>query len=316
MTHQCIAGHFNSRPASQRGAALLIALVVAALAAVIALNLIERGQTTLARTQALLNNERAYQYALGMDLLARDLIQEALADDSSPELLNGAWTPPFQVPGGRVQGRLLDQQALFNLNSLAHPDTAIRNQAQDAFERLLELLGLDSAIALELADWIDGASVARPGSAGNSVYAGFRPPYRLAGVALAHPSELRWLRSMTPATYARLSSLITTLPDPELRININTTSPAVLASLLPEMTLEQAEQVLSNGPWRDLRGFLSQPQIEALALPGFERQLSVRSANYLAQARVRLDGIERDYFGLIQLGRTGYDFRWFSQGVP
>jgi len=301
---------------SQRGAALLVALVVAALASTIALSLIERGQSTLARTQALLDSERAYQFALGMDLLARDLIDQARADGAAPEVLNGAWTPPFDVPGGRVQGRVLDQQARFNLNALGHPDAALRGRAEDAFERLLLELGLDAVIALELADWIEGPAVARPGSAGNSVYAGFQPPYRLAGVPLAHPSELRWLRSMSEDGYARLSAYITALPSFELQVNVNTTSAAVLAALVPDLTLEQAERVLADGPWRELRGFLSHPQIQALSVPGLERQLRVASSDYLAQARVTLDGVERDYFGLIQLGRTGYDFRWFSQGVP
>lgn len=302
----------------QRGAALLIALVVVALASVLALSVIERGQATLARTQALLDSERAYQYALGMDLLARDLIDRARAEGASQEMLDGAWTPVYQVPGGRIQGRVLDQQARFNLNALSHPDAAIREQAQQSFERLLALLGLDSAIALELADWIEGAAVPRPGSAGNSVYAGFRPPYRLAGVALAHPSELRWLRSMTPASYARLSGFVTTLPAPDLSVNVNTTSAPVLAALMPEMSLEDAERVLADGPWRELRGFLAHPIVRMQPIPDvdLQRRITISSRDYLAQARVTLGGVDRDYFGLIQLGGTGYDFRWFSQGVP
>ncbi|MEN1728261.1 MAG: type II secretion system minor pseudopilin GspK [Pseudomonadota bacterium] len=300
----------------QRGAALLIVLIVAALASVLAVSLIERGQSTLARTQALMDNERAYQYALGMDLLARDLIRQAQSESSRPDLLNGAWTPPFEVPGGRVQGRLLDQQARFNLNALGHPDGALRSRAETKFERLLDALGLDGAIALELVDWIDGATVARPGSAGNSVYAGFQPPYRLAGVPMAHPSELRWLRSMTPEAYRLLSSHTTVLPTPDLRINVNTTTAPVLASLIPDMTLSEAERVLADGPWREVRGFLAHPLIQARPVPGLEQNIRVTSTDYLAQARVTLDGIERDYFGLIQTGGTGYDFRWFSQGVP
>ena len=302
----------------QRGAALLIALIVAALASVLAISMIERGQSTLARTQALLDSERAYQYALGMDLLARELIDQARREGAPPDQLNGSWTPVFPVPGGRIQGRLLDQQARFNLNALIHPDAARRQQARQTFERLLELLALDPVIALELADWVEGATVARPGSAGNSVYAAFQPPYRLAGVALAHPSELRWLRSMTPEAYARLAALVTTLPDPDTRININTTSAPVLAALMPELSLEEAERVLADGPWRELRGFLNHPIVQRQPIPDLQlqRQITTTSRDYLAQARVTLDGVERDYFGLIQLGATGYDFRWFSQGVP
>jgi|GEM_PF-349086 len=300
---------------NQRGGALLIALIAAALASVIALGLIERGQGSLARTQALLDTERSFQYALGMDLLARDLIEQALSDGVDPALLNGAWTPPFDVPGGMVQGRLLDQAARFNLNALGHHDPATAARALAAFERLLAHLGLNPVIALELADWIEGASVARPGSAGNSWYASRQPPYRLAGTPLTHVSELRWLRSVDDESYRQLLPVVSALPVPDLVVNVNTCPAVVLASLVDELTVEAAERIVNDGPFADIRGFLTHPNIQALPTPGLERHLTVVSRWYLAQARVNLDGIERDYFRLINVDGSGYDFRWFSQGV-
>ncbi len=299
----------------QRGSALLIALVAAALASVIALGLIERGQGSLARTQALLDTERSFQYALGMDLLARDLIDQALSDGVDPALLNGTWTPPFDVPGGLVQGRLLDQAARFNVNALGHPDPASAARVLAAFERLLVHLGLNPVIALELADWIEGASVARPGSAGNSWYASRQPPYRLAGTPLAHISELRWLRSVDEDSYRQLETVVSALPVADLVINVNTASPAVLASLIEDMPLDEAERIVNDAPFADIRDFLSHPAIQARPTPGLERHLTVLSRWYLAQARVSLDGNERDYFRLINVDGSGYDFRWFSQGV-
>jgi general secretion pathway protein K len=303
-------------PDSQRGSALLLALLAAALATVIALSMIERGQGTLARTQALLSTERAYQYALGMEILAEDLIGRVFSEGLDPTLLDGIWTPPYDVPGGMVQGRLLDQNARFNLNALAHPDAAMAALAFERFERLLDHLGLNPVIAAELADWISAARTPRPGSAGDSWYGARQPPYRMAGTRLGHVSELRWLRSVDQEAYERLIGSVTALPDVELVININTTSPLVLASLVAELDLDQARRVLADGPFGDVRGFMQHPVIQTLATPTLERHLNVTSRWYLAQARVVLDDVERDYFRLMQYGGSGYDFRLFSQGVP
>ena len=300
----------------QCGAALLVALMAVALATVLALALIERGQGTLARTQALISTERAYQYALGMDLLADQLITRVMSDGLDPSLLDGTWTPVYDVPGGLIQGRLLDQNARFNVNALAHPDRLRAGQAFERFERLLDHLGLPVIIAAELADWLEGASQPRPGSAGDVHYASQRPPYRMAGTRLAHASELRWLRSVDDQAWQRLAPVVSALPEPELLINVNTASAVVLASLFDDLDLDSARRLADDGPWADLNGFLQHPLVQVRAYPGLEAGLTVVSPWYLAQARVVLDGIERDYFRLMRWGSSGYDFRLFSQGVP
>lgn len=301
---------------AQRGSALLIALVAAALAAAIALTMLERGQGTLARTQALMDTERAYQYARGMEILAADLIEQATTEGVDPGMLDGAWTAPFDVPGGLIQGRVLDQNARFNVNALAHPDTGQAARALTRFERLLNHLGLNPVIAAELADWVSGAAMPRPGSAGDAWYASRQPPYRMAGVRLSHISELRWLRSVDEDAWARLSPFVSALPDHDLVINVNTTSPEVLASLVNELDLDQARRVLADGPFHDVRAFIGHPIIESTAGPDLSLHVTVFSPWYLAQARVVLDGVERDYFRLMDVGGSGYDFRLFSQGVP
>lgn len=306
------SGHMNAR--RQRGAALLIALVAVALASVLALSLIERGQGSLARTQALVASERSYQLALGMELLAADLIDQALAHGGLP-LPDGSWTPPYEVPGGRIQGRLQDQGGRFNLNALAHPDPLEAERAFEAFERLLDQLGLNRMIAAELADWIDVSAMPRPGSAGEGWYLGRQPPYRMAGTRLAHVSELRWLRSVDEQALDRLTAHVSALPEPDLRINISTATAPVLASLDVELSMEEAARVLADGPYVDVRAFMAHPIIAARPRPELERHLQAQSLWYLAQARVTLDGVERDYFRLIRHGGSGYDFRLFSQGI-
>ncbi len=304
-------------PARQRGGALLIALLAVALASVIALALIERGQHAMARTEALMATERAWQYAQGMEALAAETLRRAQAGEIDPTALDGTWTEPFEVPGGYIQGRLMDQQARFNLNALAHPDTAQAATARQAFARMLDRLGLTPTIADELADWLEGASMPRPGSAADDWYMRMNPPYRTAGVPLAHASELRWLRSVDDEAWQALSALVTALPEPELVINVNTASPLVLASLFEELDGDQARRLLAAGPFASRSAFLDHPLMQTVAAPGSERFLTTNSRWFLGQSRVVLDGIERDYFRLLTPAAPGYDdFRYFSQGVP
>lgn len=300
----------------QRGAALLIALVAVALATVLAVGLLESAQRGQARTEALVTGERAHQYAAGMEALVARSMARARAEGLDAALVDGAWTEPFEVPGGFVQGRLLDQQGRFNLNALASQDAALAGRAEAALERLLDALGQPRSVAAELADWIEGGAAVRSGSVGDFWYAAQQPPYRVPGLPLAHVSELRWLRSVDQSVYEALLPHVAALPDPVLRINVNTATDEVLAALFDALDPEQARRVLADGPFSDRSQVIEHPLLAGQVTPEIVMLLDVTSRWYLAQARVVLKGIERDFFRLMALDGTGYDFRYVSQGVP
>lgn len=304
--------------AVQRGSALLIALIAVAVATLLALGLLERSQRDLARTESVLANERAWQYALGIDALVDRLLSRALAEGLDPEALVGQWTEPFAVPGGHVQGRLIDQQGRFNLNALAAPDPALARHAETRLIRLLETLGLPRAIAPELSEWVlaPAPGVPRPVSVGEAWYGSQNPSYRIAGLPLAHVSELRWLRSVDADAYRRLLPHVTALPETTLRVNVNAATPEVLAALVEGLEVEQARRILADGPFREFAQLAAHPLMAGRLTPEAQTALALDSVWYLAQSRVLLDGIERDYHRLMHRGGSGYDFRYFSQGVP
>lgn len=302
---------------TQRGAALLIALIAVALASVMAMGLVERSQRALARTEALVATERSWQYARGMQALVAETLRRARSGEIDPTVLDGTWSEPYEVPGGVIQGRLLDRSGRFNVNALAHPDAARADQAAEAFARLLEALGLDPVIADELIDWLEGAHMPRPGSAADDWYMRLDPPYRTAGTPLAHISEIRWLRSVDEEVWETLAEHVTALPDTELQVNVNSAAAIVVASLFAELDVAEVRRVLADGPFSDRQAFLSHPLIEPFSTPVASQQIVTEGRWYLAHARVILDGIERDYFGLLSASGPGYDeFRYFSQGVP
>ncbi|TVS11535.1 MAG: general secretion pathway protein GspK [Wenzhouxiangella sp.] len=302
----------------QRGSALLIAVIAVALATVLAIGLIERAQRDLARTEAFLAGERSWQYALGMETLVERLLGRALAEGLDPATLTGSWTEPFEVPGGYVQGRLLDQQGRFNLNALASPDRVVAAGAEASLVRLLEHLALPRSVAAELAEWLTGpdAGAARPGRVGDGWYGSQTPPYRVPGLPLSHVSELRWVRSVDAEVYQRLLPHVTALPETRLSVNVNSTSPEVLGSLVDGLDIEQARRVLADGPFTETAQLAAHPLMAGRLTPEQQVYLGVTSRWFMAQARVVLDGIERDYHRLIHQGGSGYDFRYLSQGLP
>lgn len=287
----------------QRGVALLLALIVAALAAVVAMQVIERSHSSVARTQAISDELRAYQLALDMATLAEQWLREA----DQPLPLD-TWTAPMQVPGGSVQGRLVDWSGRFNLNALAHEDPQQAEQARLSFERLLVELNLDRSLAQTLADWLRGGGVGQ--------YASAQPPYRHAGVKLAEISELRWLQGMSADTYARLRPHVSALPEPILRVNVNRTTAPVLAALVPALDQRQAEAILARRPYRDVEALFSHDQLPATAQRDLLARVEVDSAWFMAEARVTLNGQAREYQSLLARWGSGYPYRYFSQGAP
>ncbi len=300
----------------QRGGALLIALVAVALASLLAVGLIERTQRDLARTAALVANERAWQYALGMDVLADSSLNRALAEGLDPASLAGTWTEPFAVPGGHVQARLIDHHGRFNVNALGHPDNVLAAQAEQVLIRLLDQLGLPRALASELREWqIEGDAGGR-GGAESFWYGAQDPPYRRAGLPLAHASELRWLRAVDGGTFERLIPHLTALPSPQLSINVNAATPELLAAVIEGLEVEQARRVLADGPFSDLQQLTTHPLLADRLSPEHTAVLRVTSGWFMVHSRVVLDEVVRDYHRLIDRSGSGYDFRWFSQGPP
>lgn len=298
-------------PGPQRGVALLIALVVAALAALLAVGAIDRLSLDTGRSRAILQSEQSFQYAQGMEHLAWRMIREALETGETGRNFDGAWSSPFEVPGGHVLGRVLDQSGRFNLNALADPEDARRVRAVSQFRRLLTSLDLNPALADELAEWMTANARAT-----DARYASLQPPYGPPGLPLGHVSEIRWLYSMEREAAARLLPHVTALPTPEFRLNVNTASPELLASLSPALDLEQARRVYQDGPFASLDAFLDHPMIAPVELIAIHDLLTTESVWFVVQSRVVLDEAPRDYYRLIHAGGPDASYRRFSIGTP
>jgi general secretion pathway protein K len=286
------SGSSNGR---QRGAALLIALLAVALAALLASELVEQSQRDVARTTAVVDGERAWQYAEGADGLARAWIRR-LRQGGPVEPAPGQWTQPFPVPGGSVRARMLDQSGRFNLNALASTDPTLVLEARRSLAALLAGLDLEPA-------WLDRIVELYPSTDG-------RP------ALLAHLSELNRLPDFTSTIAERLLPLIAVLPEPGSRININRAAPEVLAAVLEGLSPEAARALSARGPFDTLDRALAQPELSAVDPARVRQRLSTESRWFLVHAQVVLNGRVHDFFRRVGPSANGYDARYVSRGTP
>ncbi|NCT67180.1 MAG: type II secretion system minor pseudopilin GspK [Rhodanobacteraceae bacterium] len=281
-------------PHRQRGVALLVALLVVALAVILVAALLDRGELALARTRNTLRAEQAQAYAQGLELYAAQALLTTTLRDG-PDTNASPWAlplPPQPVPGGLISGALRERNGCFNLNNL-QPGEAASAEWRGVFERLLGHLGLDPSLATAVQGWL-GADA---NGAEANWYLAQPVPYRPRRGAFAHVSELRLVRGMTGATYARLAPHVCALPA-GTRLNVNTASVPLLQSL-GTFTQAQAQALWNDGQARyaDTAAF-AQAAGAGLTVP--LALLDVYSHYFLARGDIVLDGVPFTFHSLIE----------------
>ena len=281
----------------QRGVALITALLVVSLATVAAVAMVTRLQVDMRRTGNLLNGEQAYAYAVAAESWAFVILRRD-QEESDFDSLEEDWAsalPPIAVEGGFVNGHIEDLHGRFNVNNLIEDEgeptdaeASVNDEELAYFMRLLDVLGLEPALAPALLDWIDADINTRfPDGAEDDTYLLAEPPYRAANRPLASISELRLVKGFTREVLAVLEPHVTALPEVTV-ININTATPVVLQALHKELDGSGVEQLIADrgeDGYEDIDTFL-----EHDALAGLDLDIEVDNIsdwfNVLTAARV------------------------------
>ena len=108
----------------QRGAALILVMLVVALVAVLAVTMSGRLQMSVLRTSNFQQAEQAYWYWLSAEEVVKDLLQQELNDNNNVANREQQWylsadsDARFPVQGGSIAGRIRDLHSCFNVNAL------------------------------------------------------------------------------------------------------------------------------------------------------------------------------------------------------
>lgn len=271
-----------------RGAALIIAMAVAALAATVAMAIAAEQQRWFAGVAARRDQVQAQSLALAGVQWTRAILFDD-AGRGSIDYLGEPWAlplPPTPLENGSIEGRIVDAQGLLNLNNVDRAGS--QGEAERArFTQLFTRLGISPAVLDALADWVDADSRARPNGAEDAWYARQASPYLAANAPLLRAGELAAVRGVDDATLARVLPYVTALPA-GTALNVNTAPAAVLAAAVPgvaegALTDLIAERVAQ--PFTSVTDFRN--RLPQGAVIGDERLYAVASSYFLVTVRAR-----------------------------
>jgi general secretion pathway protein K len=307
------------RATGQRGAALLVALFVMALAVLIVSDLVWR-QFVLRRT---VENQQVGAQSRLLLSGAEDWARLILQDQTHPayDALSDPWAQPLAptpldqlgdtaplVAQATIEGAIVDAQARFNLRNLLDSAGNINPVQLAVLEKLAGLLnapsGTGKLVATYLAQCYAGAGLV-PGQTAAANQAAISAAFGPAGggvptavVPLASstrplppvlPEDLAGIPGIDPAAALALAPYVVLLDQTNTTVNFNTASALVMAASIPDLSLNDANTLAAE---RDRAYFVSVGDIQNrlngrggnLTLVG----VSTNSSYFMVQGTVHL----------------------------
>lgn len=291
----------------QRGIALITVMLIVAVVATTAAY-VSMAQTVWIRQAQNLNEltqaQAAMEGALAFALWGLDQDKDRNNDN-----LTEAWSMPLAAPleGGAIAGVVTDAQGKFNLNNLGN------STANRIFTRLAQSQDLNPNELIDpIIDWLDNNANAQPNGAEDDYYLNSSGHYRAANQLLQSVDELRLIKGfggVDNAALQKLRPLVTALPLPNAKININTAPPAVIAAMFnPPLAIAEAQRILAQrdidgghkgtpfGSCSDLQKLVPNAQFDAAEV------CDVKSNFFEAEAIAKFGHLQYPVVALIQRG--------------
>ena len=319
-----------SSPQCERGAALVMALLIFALSTALIVAMKSDFERVYQRGANVFLAEQSRAYLRGAEGLATlALLADYDADkkaEQATDRLDEIWAReevPYPLDeGGWLSGKLEDLQGRFNLNHLADraEDGQASNRltaAQAQFVRLLlavtdEQMGEPEAIAItqSIGDWLDKDAQPRLQGAEDDYYAGLTPPYRASNRAMLSVTELRAVKGVSAELFRLLEPWVTVWPQQARAINIHTAPAMVLRSIGPDDSLRPLSE--SDGlaltshrcqsGFVDLEDFLNQPSLADSKdnMSKMRTLLGEQSEYFQLRARVEVAGRNQRLYSVLK----------------
>ena len=234
----------------QRGIALITILVMVALATILAATIVKRQANTAENTAYLMRQNQSLMYAKSAEAFFSELLVDDAENAADIDHLQENWAKPmpaFPVEDGFVSGTIQDESGKFNLNSLVNADGTPNLPAKIWFEKLLLRVGLQEKLSEAVIDWQDpdDQTIGGVGAEAN-YYQGLSPSYLPSNTQFHHVEELKLVRGFEGEKYLQIADYVTTAPNTDSKLNINTASAVLLASLDPKLEVNAVQQVIQR----------------------------------------------------------------------
>lgn len=282
-------------PHRQRGAALLLAMIIVTLVATLAVSMVwQQWRAVQVETAERSRSQSAWILAGALDWAGLILKEDARPSAGQVDHLGEPWAVPLaearlstflaadkentdDAPEAFLSGSITDAQSRFNLRNLLDAKNEISQDHLRALQRLCENVNVAVSVADLLAQGLKNA-YAPAGSAGAVADAPLQPK---------RISQLAWL-GIDPQALQRLEPYIALLPT-ETTVNVNTASREVLAAVIPGLNVGDAERLIQyrqRTPFKKREDLLA--QLSGVS-PDNVGRVDVRSSYFEVRGRLRLN---------------------------
>ncbi len=309
------------RRENEKGIALLVTLLILVLVVALAHEVFRIGA------------QSAQTGAYGRDSIRCVLLAEAGtgaarialrvdARDNQYDTLDEIWSRsalPITLGDGEVRVTIEDEERKIDLNKLMMPNGIAPNEKRLAvFQRLLDTLGIDRAVADAVIDWLDSDENPRVGGAESPYYLGLPNPYQAKNDLFDTIGELRLVRGVTSEVFEKLRPFVTVSSSG--MVNINTAPKEVLMSLsagtdlavgaIDAKTADEIIEYRKDHPFTDASqiGNVSPFLRDLFARTLIRNMVDVRSMYFHVRSSGDVGGTVRtiDAIGI----RTGNEVQW------
>lgn len=290
----------------EKGVALITVMLILALATILAVSMSSRQQLDIHRSANVFNFEQAYQYELGAESWAKQLLIRDQKDNDT-DSFDDDWAtvlPLLPIEGGQLSGQIEDLQSRFNINNLVL-DGKPQKLYIERFKRLLRNLSLNEDMSAVIVDWIDSNEQAGFSGAEDNEYLNSSPAYRTANQAMSDVSELLLIKDVDFESYEKLRPFVCVLKS-NTAINVNTASAEVLSSIAKDITLEDAKSLIEDRnkeTYKKLENFLKHPLLKQKTVNN--EGLSVSSNYFQLNSTVQIERISIEYTTILNRESNG-----------
>lgn len=290
----------------QRGAAILLAMIIVTLVATLAVSMVwQQWRAVQVETAERSRAQSAWILSGALDWAGLILKEDARPSSPPVDHLGEPWAVPLAEarlstflaadkdntddgPEAFLSGSIVDAQSRYNLRNLIDDKGAISAPDLNILRRLCENVNVSVTVADLLANGLKDANTA-PGSPGANANAPIAPK---------RVSQLAWL-GVDPQALQRLEPHIVLLPE-RTAVNINTAAREVIASVIPGLNVGDAERLVQ---YRQRTPFKKQQDIQT-QLAGMSAEdlsgVDITSRFFEVSGRLRLSDRVLEQRSLVQ----------------
>lgn len=291
----------------QKGIALITILVMVALATILAATIAKRQAATAESTAYLMRQNQSLMYAKSAEAFFSELLVDDAENAAEVDHLNETWAQPmpaFPVEDGYVSGILQDESGKFNLNSLITAEGTVNENAKAWFELILKRAGLPEQLSEAVIDWQDEDEMpSGPMGAESNYYQGLPNGSLPPNTKFHSVEELKLVRGFEENKYKLIAPYLSAASVEDSKVNINTASAFLLASMDERLDVNTVQQLLDRRQANleyfsnvaDLWTLEPFAQVDAAKHNLFNNLLGVQSNHFKARIEVMLNERKRQF---------------------